>query len=1027
MTQHTHYFPPHNANLTNNGGQLASAGAAGVNTMIASSPGFKVTKITRSSSKKGMLPPVSQSSANRGDKDGVEDMGGHSRSSGGGHSRHHSPSSSIMGDHTSSTNAQHYNTSNSRTIPASHVLAGTPSQMIGRVRSSSGAVAQLSPAVAAGTITTLNPHQYYSAAPSPVRENSVPDVFGPVTVTRHPASSGTMSPAKLCRSDSTKVTASTTTPDGPDDIDPISIGIRSSSPAGPSLDQTSALAKSVSSASTPVSSPHIARGRNRRKSASNSDVDEKVETGRHPDFHTSKQSSRTVRSRIAPAPHFDRRAGSTSPSVQLSPQIRAQSISRPVSPVSRSAQADASERAKTPERNGGTDRDSGVARVRSAASVDTGLNALSTSAYSGGSPSMTSPNSHRKAYSVATGTASVGAGFAGTAGLLVASPRKGKAKDYGDRFIPQRDDSSNLHASYRLIPDGPGSSLGYVVGGVRTESDMSAAAAALERAKRKGANGEIDAMKDRAYSQLLRSEMFGASVSPVPNERPHASSSASMPNVHLRSPSRHATIPFSHYAVHGPGLDALPTLPVNTANIPSNINQGAFATSFSPLRTGQAAYSSGFSNGTPITPSKKRVLNYSSPSAKSQRSSPSRNMNVSPGQFNLGYGNGTNVGMPFDDMLSQKYSQSPIGKESQRGLLSPRKPTRWISKTPFKVLDAPELADDFYLNLVSWSQTNLLAVGLSSCVYLWSAATSQVTRLADLSAIEGRSPDEGDVVTGLDWTNKGSTIAIGTNKGCVEIWDAEKEKKLRTMTGHEARVGSLAWNGSILSTGSRDRKILHRDVRVPEHYIRELKGHRQEVCGLKWNTQTDQLASGGNDNKLYIWEKTNDQPLFRFPEHTAAVKAIAWSPHQRGLLASGGGTADRKIRYWNTLTGNLLSEWDTGSQVCNLMWSKNSNEIVSTHGYSGGPVSNQITVWKYPSMSQVATLTGHTYRVLYLAMGPDGQTIVTGAGDETLRFWNAFQTRKSGDSAGVGTGEGFAGAGEKRRDDSSLNPFSKIR
>jgi cell division cycle 20-like protein 1, cofactor of APC complex len=38
----------------------------------------------------------------------------------------------------------------------------------------------------------------------------------------------------------------------------------------------------------------------------------------------------------------------------------------------------------------------------------------------------------------------------------------------------------------------------------------------------------------------------------------------------------------------------------------------------------------------------------------------------------------------------------------------------------------------------------------------------------------------------------------------------------------------------------------------------------------------------------------------------------------------------------------------------------------------------------------VASLSGHTNRVLYLAMSPDGETIVTGAGDETLRFWNAF-------------------------------------
>lgn len=62
-------------------------------------------------------------------------------------------------------------------------------------------------------------------------------------------------------------------------------------------------------------------------------------------------------------------------------------------------------------------------------------------------------------------------------------------------------------------------------------------------------------------------------------------------------------------------------------------------------------------------------------------------------------------------------------------------------------------------------------------------------------------------------------------------------------------------------------------------------------------------------------------------------------------------------------------------------------------------------------MQQVATLTGHTYRVLYLAMSPDGQTIVTGAGDETLRFWNAFAKGRT----------------EKKGEAGLLNPFAKIR
>ncbi|KAL0262581.1 substrate-specific activator of APC-dependent proteolysis [Diplodia seriata] len=350
-------------------------------------------------------------------------------------------------------------------------------------------------------------------------------------------------------------------------------------------------------------------------------------------------------------------------------------------------------------------------------------------------------------------------------------------------------------------------------------------------------------------------------------------------------------------------------------------------------------------------------------------------------------------------------------------LLSPRKTPRAVSKVPYKVLDAPDLADDFYLNLVDWGSLNILGVGLGQCVYMWNSSSGRVTKLCEL-------PD--DTVTSVNWIQRGSHVAIGTNKGFVQIWDAQTQRRLRTMTGHTARVGALAWNEHILTSGSRDRLIYHRDVRQPDQWLRKLVGHKQEVCGLKWNSEDGQLASGGNDNKLMVWEKLNAEPTFKWSEHVAAVKAISWSPHQRGLLASGGGTADRTIKFWNTqisphgassaaiaasayqhsnpasptnttTPANLISSLDTGSQVCNLAWSRNSNEIVSTHGYS----QNQIIVWKYPSMQQVVSLTGHTYRVLYLAMSPDGQVIVTGAGDETLRFWNAFKKKERAGGLGI--------------------------
>jgi len=350
------------------------------------------------------------------------------------------------------------------------------------------------------------------------------------------------------------------------------------------------------------------------------------------------------------------------------------------------------------------------------------------------------------------------------------------------------------------------------------------------------------------------------------------------------------------------------------------------------------------------------------------------------------------------------FGLSPISVDTQKMLLSPRRNSRKIPKSPFKVLDAPQLTDDFYLNLVDWSNTNVLSVGLGPCVYLWSACTSKVTKLTELG------DEQEDGVCSVSWSQRGNKLAVGTRTGEVQIWDGVKCKLLQTMSGHIARVGTLAWNGNILASGSRDRNIFLRDPRTRKDYTQKLIGHKQEVCGLKWSFDEQHLASGGNDNKLLIWSVNGrGKPLFKFTDHKAAVKAIAWSPHQHGLLASGGGTADRCIRFWNTLTsanpnvcGNVspkpLQVIDTGSQVCNLLWSKNVNEIVSTHGYS----LNQIIIWKYPSMTKLATLTGHTYRVLYLANSPDGQTIVTGAGDETLRFWNVFPGSKIKGSSVLG-------------------------
>ena len=84
-------------------------------------------------------------------------------------------------------------------------------------------------------------------------------------------------------------------------------------------------------------------------------------------------------------------------------------------------------------------------------------------------------------------------------------------------------------------------------------------------------------------------------------------------------------------------------------------------------------------------------------------------------------------GAEFGSSSSSGAAFAATGSPARRSLLSPKKPVRKISKTPYKILDAPALQDDYYLNLVDWSHANVLAVALGSCVYLWSAATAKVS------------------------------------------------------------------------------------------------------------------------------------------------------------------------------------------------------------------------------------------------------------------------------------------------------------
>ncbi|RHY34605.1 hypothetical protein DYB32_000827 [Aphanomyces invadans] len=302
-------------------------------------------------------------------------------------------------------------------------------------------------------------------------------------------------------------------------------------------------------------------------------------------------------------------------------------------------------------------------------------------------------------------------------------------------------------------------------------------------------------------------------------------------------------------------------------------------------------------------------------------------------------------------------------------------------------MDAPFVENDFYLNLLDWGELDILAIALGKSVYLWNRQTK-----SHLELVSYRN----HLVTSLKWgmAMNRHLLAVGIEDGTTQVWDTHVKQCISRMNGHAARVGSIAWRGAILTTGSLDNTITHHDPRKPNHQVSTLRYHTGEICGLDWSPDERMLVSGGSDHIACIWSKDFSRltPLHVIDTHNAAVKALRWSPWDVGVLATGGGSSDKSVKWWRITerTCKLQHSLDTGSQVSGLIWSlpelHHRKQLLSSHG----PVSNTIKLWDVAGMTLIKEYGGHARRILNMTASPDGTTVATLSADETLHFWPGF-------------------------------------
>ncbi len=163
------------------------------------------------------------------------------------------------------------------------------------------------------------------------------------------------------------------------------------------------------------------------------------------------------------------------------------------------------------------------------------------------------------------------------------------------------------------------------------------------------------------------------------------------------------------------------------------------------------------------------------------------------------------------------------------------------------------------------------------------------------------------------------------------------------------------------------------------------------------------IVSGGADNTVRLWDAATGQPVGQpLTGHTESVSSVAFSPDGKRIVS---GSEDSTVRLWDADTGQPVGQPMIGhagpvqvagmgdQTVTSVAFSPDGRRIVSGNRDVNFSLFGDTTVrlWDADTGQPVGQpMTGHTDRVTSVAFSPDGNFLVSGSFDDTVRLWPAY-------------------------------------
>ena len=283
---------------------------------------------------------------------------------------------------------------------------------------------------------------------------------------------------------------------------------------------------------------------------------------------------------------------------------------------------------------------------------------------------------------------------------------------------------------------------------------------------------------------------------------------------------------------------------------------------------------------------------------------------------------------------------------------------------------------DFYVDIMDWNSRNELAFSLTQMIYSISTSGefALIYQAPTLNQYEAQL-----VITSVAFYND-NYVVFGDAFGVLRIVEIQTQKIVFEQEIHNDRINKILVIDNLIVTASKDGFVKVINPNQQEHIINNcLVKHDAEVCGMTVNSNNSYFASGCNDGVVKVTD-LRSQIQIHSHKHSAAVKAMTFSPSRNNILLTGGGMCDRMIKMYNVDTHEYVKHHQTLSQISSLYW-KDDYVIVS----HGNP-TNTLEIFDADQFVTISHSNIHTENILYTKMNKNGN-LATFDENGMLNLW----------------------------------------